>query len=523
MTWLSGVLAERFKVSLPRVISQQKSASIKKRKILDGILIANELIDSILKSKVPGLLCKIDFEKAFDHVNWKFLDNALEKMSYGSKRGRWVQCCVEHVRFSVLINGSSEGYFKSNKGIGQGDPLSPFLFLILGEAFSAMMCKAQEDGYLNGFRVSANGTMPLTGLRINFSKSHMYGVVYDGDMSAFPFLLGCYNSTLPKSYLGLPLCDKYKGIHKRYKIVDTFTVKLTGWKRPLLTRDGKIILIKSALSILPVYYMYLFEMPKSVVLKLETTMKNFLWNDINGKRKMHLVKYANENYDALWRKIFHEKYGANDVLWLSNFPKGNFGTSVWKGIIQSKELFIKNIRFKVNNGAKTRFLEDVWILNEPLNILFPNLYVIVRSKSTSVAKKFCGLDTEIIDKMRVPGRLFTVARGELEFISNCIADFTIQSQQEYVLQWRLGLQKNQESAELPFPVAMATILPPDPGIELSGASFPLLPGQSSVVPPSLSSANPKRVESPNLSWNGVASRSRSVLPSSSEDLAYVSR
>lgn len=85
------------------------------------------------------------------------------------------------------------------------------------------------------------------------------------------------------------------------------------------------------------------------------------------------------------------------------------------------------------------------------------------------------------------------------------------------------MQKNQESAELPFPVAMATILPPDPGIELSGASFPLLPGQSSVVPPSLSSANPKRVESPNLSWNGVASRSRSVLPSSSEDLAYVSR
>ncbi|XP_026452072.1 uncharacterized protein LOC113352473 [Papaver somniferum] len=114
---LFKVLAERFKTYIPHVISQQQSAFIKERQILDGVFITNELIDSRLKSGISGLLCNIVFEKSFDHVNWMFLDKDLEKIGYGSRWRSWVQCCVEHVRFSVLINGSSEDYFKCNKGI----------------------------------------------------------------------------------------------------------------------------------------------------------------------------------------------------------------------------------------------------------------------------------------------------------------------------------------------------------------------------------------------------------------------
>ncbi|XP_026450628.1 uncharacterized protein LOC113350714 [Papaver somniferum] len=200
-------------------------------------------------------------------------------MGYGLKWRRWIQCCVEHVRFPVLINGSYEEYLKCKKGIRQGDPLSPFLFLIVVEALTAMMKKAHEDGFINGFKVSNTGTKVshlqfvddisifldasvdqvqflrilllcfefLTGLRINFSKSHLFVVGYNGDMNEFTSLLGCYNSVLPTIYLGLPLGDKYKGIHKWDRIIDRLNAKLAGWKRPYLTRAGKIALINSVM------------------------------------------------------------------------------------------------------------------------------------------------------------------------------------------------------------------------------------------------------------------------------------
>ncbi|XP_026400176.1 uncharacterized protein LOC113296053 [Papaver somniferum] len=144
---------------------------------------------------------------------------------------------------SKVLAKRSEGYFKSMKGIQQGDPLSQFLFLVVHKSLTVIMLKVQANGHLNGFQVSMGGTKIshlqfvddtliflevninqvkflrilvlcfelLTGLHVNFLKSHMYGVDYDGDMSIFTSLLGCYNSTLPITYLELPLGDKYKG------------------------------------------------------------------------------------------------------------------------------------------------------------------------------------------------------------------------------------------------------------------------------------------------------------------------
>lgn len=77
---ISKMLAERLKTVLPFVFSHQQSAFIKGRQILDDALLANERLDSRMKSGVPGVLCKIDFQKAFDHVSWDFVDEVLAKM-----------------------------------------------------------------------------------------------------------------------------------------------------------------------------------------------------------------------------------------------------------------------------------------------------------------------------------------------------------------------------------------------------------------------------------------------------------
>ena len=109
---------------------------MKGRQILDSVLIAFECIDSRLKTVIPGVLCKLDVEKAYDHVNWDFLMYMLQCYGFFDKWRKWIWYCISTVKFSILINGSPSDFFGSSRGIRQGDPLSSLLFDVIMEALS---------------------------------------------------------------------------------------------------------------------------------------------------------------------------------------------------------------------------------------------------------------------------------------------------------------------------------------------------------------------------------------------------
>jgi hypothetical protein len=228
---------------LEKVISKSQSAFIKGRQILDPILIANECIDSRLRSGEPGVICKMNLEKAYDRVNWEFLLYMLRKCGFGGKWCSWIAHCISLVQFSVLVNGSPNGFFNSFRGLRQGDPLSPLLFVFVTEALSRMISVVVNGGLLESFTVGnasfshllfADDTLifcsaqssqlrylrsifllfeAASGLKVNLAKSNLIPVRNVDQMGRMAGILGYRIASLPVKYLGLPLGASYKSSH----------------------------------------------------------------------------------------------------------------------------------------------------------------------------------------------------------------------------------------------------------------------------------------------------------------------
>ncbi|CAL5336186.1 unnamed protein product [Camellia sinensis] len=442
---LAKVLSRRIRQVLPKLIGEVQTAFLSGRCILDGVLIANEVVDWWRKSKKKGVILKLDFEKAYDSVNWEFLLSMMENFGFGVKWVGWIRSCISTSRISVLVNGSPTAEFSPQRGLRQGDPLSPFLFTIVAEGLNILLERAKEQGMIRGASVGhqeliishlqfADDTIifceanwdeirvlkrilrcfeVMSGLKINFHKSIVCGIGVEEELvKEFANNLNCLSQSLPLSYLGLPLGANPRKKSTWKPVVEKVKKKLASWKRRFLSFAGRLTLIKSGLSNLPVYFLSIFKLPIGVAKTIDRIQSNFLWGGSEVLRKIHLVQWKEvckskaqgglgvrslsdvniclmlkwwwrygHQQQSLWKMVVCSRYGGNEGRWKPETVSAATISTVWKDIVSlpsantvAAEFFSQNFRIILGNGERIHFWTDRWFNDMSLRSEFPRLF-----------------------------------------------------------------------------------------------------------------------------------------------------
>ncbi|XP_056842911.1 uncharacterized protein LOC130495527 [Raphanus sativus] len=424
---IAKILTRRLKPLLPALISKTQSAFVTGRAIGDNVLITHETLHYLRTSeakKYCSMAVKTDMSKAYDRIEWGFLRAVLDRMGFAQIWIGWIMSCVESVSYSFLINGSPMGSVKPSRGIRQGDPLSPYLFILCTEVLSAMCEKAQQDGSLAGIRVArgspfinhllfADDTMflcrssapsvnallrilrsyeELSGQRINFLKSATtFSAKTPAEVKArVKTTLGIEAEGGLGKYLGLP---EHFGRKKRdifASILDRIRQKAHSWTSRFLSGAGKQVLLRAVLSAMPNYSMSCFKLPVSLCKQIQSLLTRFWWDANPETRKMcwvawstlTLAKYAGglgfrdiETFnDALlakigWRLLKDPQSLLGQVL-LGKYARNNFfldcqapsnASHGWRSVLAGREILLKGLSWAVGSGDKIKIWKDPWL------------------------------------------------------------------------------------------------------------------------------------------------------------------
>lgn len=267
----------RLKAILPEIISETQGAFVSGRQISDNIIIAHEMVHGLRtvdKVAEGWMAIKTDMSKAYDRVEWNFVEVLLEKMGFDHVWIRWVMACICSVSFSVLLNGNSHVFIKPERGLHQGDPLSPFLFILCAEALVSYLNSSEEAGRLHGIKLndscpsihhllfaddslllckanSEEATEIISCLKLygeasgqivnRLISSVMFGTkVPDPLKIEVKVILGIDQEGGEGSYLGLPECFSGSKVKLLSFIKEKLQGRLKGWFAKSLSHGGSI-------------------------------------------------------------------------------------------------------------------------------------------------------------------------------------------------------------------------------------------------------------------------------------------
>ncbi|XP_060190282.1 uncharacterized protein LOC132619370 [Lycium barbarum] len=349
---ISKVISNRIRWVIDGPVGPNQSAFIPGRVISDNILLSHELVKGYTRKHIsPRCMIKVNIQKDYDSVEWCFIQQILTELGFPEQMVRWIMLCVQTVSYSFQINGILLDNMLDRRGLRQGDPMSPYLFVLLMEYLNRCLGTLKEEPDFNYhlrcqrlgithlcfaddllmFTRGDIGSVQLlrdkfdmfseaSGLKANMQKSQVYFAGVDNDTKdAIISVLGYEISELPFKYLGVPLSTKKLTVAQCQPLVDKITARITSWMAKRLSYAGRVQMIRSVLFGIQAYWSQLFLLPQKVIKIIEATCRSYLWTGEATISKRALVAWEKVclpkdagglnfiNLKASWmiRKIFH--------------------------------------------------------------------------------------------------------------------------------------------------------------------------------------------------------------------------
>ena len=318
----SRVIADRLKQVLPKLISEDQVGYIKGRKVTDNIRNIADLLYHTKLENIPGILINIDFEKAYDSVNWKFMELVLKnKFNFGDSFIRWIKLFYTDILSCISNNGFTSRYFELQRGVRQGDPLSPYLFLLVIEILSSCI---RQNKKIKGISVGEksygvlqyaddmNGVMAdilsakeflkvvseygqFSGLKLNKEKTEGMWLGKARNCKSQP--LGISWPTRPLKVLGVYVSyeeEECNRLNFGEKIAKCEKV-LNEWKARNLTIIGRILIIKTFIVSQFLYVSSIICMPEYVANQVNKMIISFIWKGKKSKLSRSIVYKSKAN------------------------------------------------------------------------------------------------------------------------------------------------------------------------------------------------------------------------------------
>jgi hypothetical protein len=276
-------------------------------------------------SKVGYMGIKLDMSKAYDRVEWAFLEAVMCKMGFPDKWINLIMECVRTVSYAIIVNGQPVGHIVPERGLRQGDPLSPYLFLICAESLSAMLSKAERNGIITGVPTSKNGPRinhlffaddsllfckansvewrrltkildkyeEASGQKLNKDKTSIF---FSRNTSRekreeISHLSGLQATQKYEKYLGLPTLVEQSRSKAFKNIKDQVWDRLQSWKVNFLSQAGKEVLLKAVIQAIPTYCMSVFLLPVTLCKEINRLMQRFWWGHKENNSKIHWMSW----------------------------------------------------------------------------------------------------------------------------------------------------------------------------------------------------------------------------------------
>ncbi|XP_074327095.1 uncharacterized protein LOC141665037 [Apium graveolens] len=425
---ISKVLANRLKSMIDGIISDEQSAFIPGRLITYNVMVAYEVMH-FMKRKTTGkqawMALKLDMSKAYDRVEWNFLEAVLNKMGFSNKVIQLFMACMSSVNYQINHAGRTFGSIIPSRGLRQGDPLSSYLFLICIEGFTSIIHDYENRNLIQGIKVarsapsishmffaddcyifckasedSANHILQMlniferaSGQQINVEKSSVF---YSRNTSFYLKqdifqILKIKEAEENTHYLDLPnMLSRKKSAVFGY-IKDRLQDRLQGWDKKCLSKGGKEILIKSTAQTLSNYAMSVFLLPAAVCKDLEMAMSKFWWKSDSSKDKgihwmcwsrltaskfkggMGFKDLRDFNIALLgkqaWRLVVHPDKLVSRIFKARYYPSDSFlqaqlGSNpsyIWRSIMEAQSMVVQGISCRIGNGQEVDILNSPWL------------------------------------------------------------------------------------------------------------------------------------------------------------------